>query len=136
MSQCLRKKKDDGYDKEKLMSCVVVAPNSPYKDHLEYVSNEMKRLGPPRLRAIWLRRLGVWFAAEGSHRIAVAHRDGIVPVLIDITGHGATVQRNGMDTTMSADELKEWLVSDRNAPRYIFDTVVIEREGDKVDGEE
>ena len=31
------------------------------------------------------------------------------------------MQRNGEDTTMTAEDLKEWLVSDINAPRYVFD---------------
>jgi len=100
---------------------VILAPNLPDKDHLEYVASEMERLGTPRIRAIWSEVHGVWFAAEGSHRIAAAHRAGIVPIIIDITGQGATVQRDEVDTEMSADELEDWLVSDLNAPRYIFE---------------
>ena len=100
---------------------MIVAPNLPDEEHLEYVTEEMERLGVPKIRAIWSESQGVWYAAEGSHRIAACHRAGLVPVIIDITGKGATVQRNGEDTTMTAEDLKEWLVSDINAPRYVFD---------------
>jgi hypothetical protein len=100
---------------------VIVAPNLPDQEHLEYVAEEMKRLGVPKIRAIWNESKGVWYAAEGSHRIAAAYRSGIVPIIIDITGQGATVQRNEEDTTMTAEELERWLVPDFGAPKYIFD---------------
>ena len=108
---------------------MIVAPNLPYDDHLEYVTEEMGRLGAPRVRAIWSETHRSWFAAEGSHRIAAAHRAGIVPTVIDITGQGATVQREEEDRAMTADELREWLVSDPDAPRYVFDYFIVERSG-------
>ena len=100
---------------------IIVTPNLPDEEHLEYVAEEMKSLGVPKIRAIWNESQCVWYAAEGSHRIAAAYRSGIVPIIIDITGKGATVQRNEEETTMTAEELEEWLVSDINAPRYVFD---------------
>jgi hypothetical protein len=103
----------------------IVAPNPPYEEHLKYVTEQMKQLGPPQIRSIWCKEQQVWFAAEGSHRIATAHLNGITPVIIDITGMSANVQREEVDTLMTYEELRVWLTSDPTAPRYIFDNVLI-----------
>ena len=101
---------------------IIVVPNTPEEFYLDYVSKQMEVLGAPKIRAIWSDEYELWFAAEGSHRIAAAHRAGIVPVIVDITGEDATVQKNEEDTAMTAEELKDWLVSDvMNAPRYYFE---------------
>jgi len=100
---------------------IIVVPNLPDKDHLEHVAMEMDRLGSPRIRAIWSSVHGVWFAAEGSHRIAAASKKEMVPIIIDITGEGAKVQREEEETEMTASELEDWLFSDfEDAPKYIF----------------
>jgi hypothetical protein len=100
---------------------IIAAPNLPDKYHLEYVKKEMKKLGVPKIRAIWSKTHNIWFAAEGSHRIAAAHKVGIIPIIIDITGEDAIVQKNEEDTQMTARELEDWLLSDPTAPRYVFD---------------
>lgn len=111
-----------------MSSVMIIVPNLPDEYHLEYVAKEMNRLGPPRIRAIYSKEQRAWFAAEGSHRIAAAHRSGIIPVVLDITGQGATVQREEVDTTMTAEELEAWLTSDLSAPRYVFRMIDIDEE--------
>jgi hypothetical protein len=96
----------------------VIVPNLPDQYHLAFIMEEMRKYGTPQIRAIWSN--GMWYAAEGSHRIVAAKRLGLMPVIIDITGEGATVQRNGVETSMSAGELQEWLTSDLQAPIYDF----------------
>jgi hypothetical protein len=102
---------------------IIVALNLPDLDHLEYVIGEMKRLGAPKLKAIWSSEYKVWFAAEGSHRLVAAQREGLTPVIIDVTGKdGVVVQREEEDREMTAVELENWLVSDAEyAPWYYFD---------------
>lgn len=63
------------------MSLVLFAPHEPSPDHLRVVVAQMRRLGPPRLRAVWRRKAGAWYAIEGSHRSAAAKHLGMVPVL-------------------------------------------------------
>jgi hypothetical protein len=104
----------------------VVAPNKPDGDHLYWVIQQMSKLGAPSVRAIWDDGQRSWFAAEGSHRLAAAWRFGIVPVIIDITGHGTTVARGGWNGGMTAKELRDWLVFDISAPRYLFPMIRIE----------
>lgn len=50
--------------------------------HLEHVIAEMRRLGPPRLRAHFDGE--VWHAQEGTHRLRAAKALGVAPVLIPV----------------------------------------------------
>ena len=60
---------------------VLFAPHAPSPAHLRSVIAEMRRRGPPRLRALWRRTQGAWYALEGSHRAAAAQHLGLVPIL-------------------------------------------------------
>ena len=60
----------------------IVVPNSVLRDspdHLTYVKGVMLRLGPPRIRAVFMRKR--WHALEGSHRTLAAKQLGI-PIII------------------------------------------------------
>ena len=49
--------------------------------HLEHVIAEMRRRGPPVLRAFWDEAGGMWHAREGTHRLRACVALGVVPVL-------------------------------------------------------
>ncbi len=49
------------------------------QDHLEHVIGEMRRRGPPVLRAYFDGE--VWYAREGTHRLRAAKILGVVPIL-------------------------------------------------------
>lgn len=58
------------------------APHAPNRKRLTEVVSDMARLGPPTIRAV--RDGNVYFAIEGSHRIAAAHRLGMTPIIKEI----------------------------------------------------
>lgn len=99
----------------------IVAVNATDEEHLECVTRQMVSLGVPAIRAIWSETYGLWFAIEGSHRLAAAHNLGLVPEVIDVTGESIVTQKDGDDeVSMTAEEVEEWLTSDvRHA--IIFD---------------
>jgi hypothetical protein len=53
-------------------------------DHLIHVLGEMRRLGPPVLRAAWDDQDGVWHAREGTHRLRAALALGVAPILVRV----------------------------------------------------
>ncbi len=60
---------------------VVYAKHPPYKDgHLADVADTMQHAGEPTIRCV--ERDGEYFALEGSHRLYLCHRYGIVPKLV------------------------------------------------------
>lgn len=62
----------------------VYAKHEPYEDgQLAEVLQEMRVLGAPTIRVI--ERDGLFFALEGSHRLAAAHELGIEPNLVVLT---------------------------------------------------
>lgn len=52
--------------------------------HLDHVIGEMRRRGPPVLRACWDAEAGIWHAREGTHRLRAAVALGLAPVLIPV----------------------------------------------------
>jgi hypothetical protein len=57
----------------------IYAPHPPEEEKLEVVVKEMRDWGAPTLRAV---RIGLeYFALEGSHRLAAAHKLGVIPIL-------------------------------------------------------
>lgn len=52
--------------------------------HLEHVVSEMRRLGPPMIRAFLDIETGAWLAQEGTHRLRAALRLGIAPIMAPV----------------------------------------------------
>lgn len=50
--------------------------------HLERVIGEMRRLGPPRLKAYFDGE--VWHCREGTHRLRAAKALGLAPVMVPV----------------------------------------------------
>lgn len=66
------------------MSTVIVCPLHHHfrPDHLERVTEQMRTLGPPRLRG-HVDSSGFIFLREGTHRIRAAHALGLVPIVVN-----------------------------------------------------
>lgn len=62
------------------------ALHDPCAYHLHEVMVQMKRRGPPKIRAVWrtYRDRKGWYAVEGSHRIAAACRLAITPIIVPV----------------------------------------------------
>lgn len=52
--------------------------------HLEAVKAEMRILGAPTIKAVWMECWGVWAALEGCHRIRAAAELGLIPEIDEI----------------------------------------------------
>lgn len=52
--------------------------------HLNHVIEQMRRLGPPKIRAYFDPVSGAWMAQEGTHRLRAAKRLGIPPVMVPV----------------------------------------------------
>lgn len=70
----------------RFLSSVIVNPLHGYyrPERLEHVVSEMRRLGPPVLRAAWDADAGIWHAREGTHRLRAAKRLGLAPVIVPV----------------------------------------------------
>ena len=64
----------------------IIAPHAVNKDtdHYRSVRAEMETRGECSIRAIWSEGFGVYFAIEGSHRLAAADELGIAVEIHDI----------------------------------------------------
>ena len=49
------------------------------QEHLDHVTEEMKTLGAPRIKAIWMECWCTWVALEGCHRLRAAKVLGLTP---------------------------------------------------------
>lgn len=53
-------------------------------ERLERVTAEMRRRGPPRIRAFHDIESGAWLSLEGTHRLRAASALGLVPVMVSV----------------------------------------------------
>lgn len=93
------------------------ALNSPTSCHLHEVMQKMRRMGPPRIRAVWREFRGRkgWYAIEGSHRTAAASRLALTPISVHVKP-GTRISRHdvyGVDSPCTAADLlrvidEEW----------------------------
>lgn len=87
----------------------IYAKHAPYDDgHLGEVAADMLRLGAPTIRVIWAD--GKLCALEGSHRLAVCHHLGLMPLLL--------VEEPDLDAPIHAEVLA-------SLPTYRMDVIVI-----------
>src|SRR5882762_6341072 len=52
--------------------------------HLLEVIEDMRRLGPPMIRAHYHAPIDAWLAVEGTHRLRAALALGVVPIMIPV----------------------------------------------------
>ncbi len=76
------------------------------EQHLADVTEQMRTLGAPQIRAIWSEVYGIWMAVEGCHRLRAAVALGLTPEIIDISSdETTTVQDDGDDVEVSVADL-------------------------------
>jgi len=104
----------------------VVAPHPPDdRKHLRRVGEEMRKKGPPTVRAYWNGR--EWEAIEGAHRLAAAADLGlpvrIKPVKLDdvFSGLIGDPKRSEVSVADALEWFKEW--SHPRRPVYNLDVV-------------
>lgn len=67
------------------MTTVVTPLHAHYSPaHLADVTDRMRDLGPPRIRAYLDLDTGAWFALEGTHRLRAAFSLGLAPVMVPV----------------------------------------------------
>ena len=106
----------------------IVAPNPTEQAHLEAVIAEMRELGAPTVRAIWVGVHGLWLAVEGSHRLAAAAELGLTPTIDPVaaeTEENLDVRVDSLDPQYQDNhtigEYIEMLPYMHNSPIYTFD---------------
>ena len=67
------------------------------ENHLEKVKAEMKQLGAPTIKAVWMECYGHWAALEGCHRIRAAKALGLEPEIEEIEYSEDTLEDVGCD---------------------------------------
>lgn len=89
----------------------IFAKHPPYKDgHLGEVALDMEHAGSPTIRVV--RFEGEFYALEGSHRLALAHENGLVPkiVLLDADSEGCDDFYRRIRTTLPVYEFEHVLL--------------------------
>ena len=66
------------------MITIALIHNHFDKNHLEEVKQEMKILGAPKIKAVWMECYNMYAALEGCHRIRAAKELGLVPEIIEL----------------------------------------------------
>lgn len=71
------------------------------------VIEQMRTLGSPTIRAVWMDCYGVWAALEGCHRIRAAQALGITPVIepVEYSDDMITISDDYMDDQMSISQV-------------------------------
>ena len=92
--------------------------------HLTEVIEEMKKLGTPKIKAIWCAELDAWLALEGCHRLRAAFTLGLTPIIEDVSETYCDVEleviRNAYNEPITAEELYEELRWNINGTILIF----------------
>lgn len=65
--------------------------------HLEAVIEEMRVLGAPTIKAVWMEVYGHWAALEGCHRIRAAAALGLKPIIDEIEYSEQSLEELGCD---------------------------------------
>ena len=97
----------------------VYAINSASPAHLATVIEEMKKLGAPKIKAVWCG--DHYRAVEGSHRLAACAALDLTPEIVEIE-EDEEVEHDCDDlpSNATAAELIEY-ANDMNQPFYSFD---------------
>jgi len=75
--------------------------------HLADVIEEMKTLGAPTIKAVWMECYGHWAAIEGSHRIRAAAALGLTPEIEEVAYSDDPCDVDGMTVADVADRSRE-----------------------------
>jgi hypothetical protein len=74
---------------------------------LTEVIAQMRMLGAPTIRAVWMECYGAWAALEGCHRIRAAQALGITPVIepADYSDDMITISQDPTDDQISISQV-------------------------------
>ncbi len=75
--------------------------------HLAAVIEDMRRLGAPTIKAVWMECYGHWAALEGCHRIRAAAALGLTPEIDEVEYSDAPCDVDGMTVADVADRSRE-----------------------------
>jgi hypothetical protein len=75
--------------------------------HLAAVIEEMKTLGAPVIKAVWMECYDHWAALEGCHRIRAAAALGLTPEIDEVEYSDAPCDVDGMTVADVADRSRE-----------------------------
>ena len=80
------------------MTRIALMHNHYSKEKLEQVVEEMKILGAPKVKAVWMEVYGCWAALEGCHRIRAAQILGLEPEIEEVEySEDVTLESLGCD---------------------------------------
>jgi hypothetical protein len=99
----------------------IVTCNSVDPIHLAKVQEEMLTLGAPRVRAVYDGE--VYWAVEGTHRLAAAHALGLLPEIevIEYNDDVISVQVDGYDEDVVVSEWADMLMANRDNKVFSFE---------------
>lgn len=75
--------------------------------HLAEVIEEMKTLGAPTIKAVWMECFNHWAALEGCHRIRAAKALGLTPEIDEMGYSDDPCDVDGMTVAEVADRSRE-----------------------------
>ena len=82
---------------------IALVHNHYSEEHLKEVIAEMRELGAPTIKAVWVECWGIWAAIEGCHRIRAAAALDLLPE-IDEVEYSEDLTEYGYSVAELADE--------------------------------
>lgn len=91
----------------------IIVPHKVDQAHLIKVVDDMRQLGAPTIRAIWLDYADSWVALEGTHRLNAAKKIGITPTIQevsydDVCDMDITDKSLGLDIDMPGTTIEQY----------------------------
>ena len=77
---------------------IALAHDHYEQEHLDRVIEDMKALGAPTIKAVWMGCWDVWAALEGCHRLRAAEVLGLIPEIDPVEYESGTLTSDlGLD---------------------------------------
>jgi hypothetical protein len=86
---------------------IALVHNHYDEGHLAEVIEEMKTLGAPTIKAVWMEVYNHWAALEGCHRIRAAKALGLTPEIDEVEYSDDPCDVEGMTVEEVADSSRE-----------------------------
>ena len=86
---------------------IALVHNHYDEGHLAAVIEDMRRLGAPTIKAVWMEVYNHWAALEGCHRIRAAKALGLTPEIDEVEYSDDPCAVDGMTVAEVADRSRE-----------------------------
>ena len=86
---------------------IALVHNHYDKEHLAAVIEEMKVIGAPVIKAVWMEVYNHWAALEGCHRIRAAKALGLTPEIDEVEYSDDPCDVDGMTVVEVGDRSRE-----------------------------